>query len=142
MITKWRFIDPETESFSFERYQENVWTPDHTSGIPLDFGTQTRYGIPPGWTGRVLLDYEEWDIEERINDFLGLIGATRTLRPSADIGQYWKPSLNGGPVYQQAEATILRRADAVCPPLYLLRNLENLEGQLAHRRWRVEYCTT
>lgn len=142
MLTQWRYIDQETGLFSYALYQQNIWRPDKTSGIPVEFGDATRYGVPPGWSDWVMLDYEQWNIlnQDTMNNFISLIAATRTLRPSAEIDQYWRPDLGSGPPYLLAEKEILRRADAICPPLYLLDNLDNLEGQLVNRRLRVEYC--
>lgn len=135
----WRHSDPEG-NFDPARYQQNIWRPDVLFDIPPGFGDHARYGIAPGYTGWVILDYEHWDILNHLNDFAALINFTRMLRPGVKICMYWVPRLDANPPYRQAEATILGMADAISPPVYLLNNLENLTGQLYNRQERVRYC--
>ncbi len=142
LVPESRFIDPDTGDYSFAHYQNYIWRPDLTFGIPESFGSETRYGIPPGWTTWVLLDYENWDISNPniMNNFVNLTAGTRTLRPDADIAQYWRPDLNTDEATLQAENTILSLADAIAPPLYLLDSLDNLPLQMYTLQARVEYC--
>ncbi len=142
LVPESRFIDPDTGDYSFAHYQNYIWRPDLTFGIPESFGSETRYGIPPGWTTWVLLDYEDWDITNPnvMNNFVNLTAGTRTLRPDADIAQYWRASSAWDEAHQDAETTILQLADAVAPPLYLLDSLNNLPAQMYTLETRVQHC--
>ena len=140
LITPSRFVNLGTANFNAERYRNKIWTPDRTVGVPLDFGTEERYGIPPGYAGWVVLDYEEWDLVEHFDDFVALITETRILRPDVKICQYWRPQINGDEAYRESETAILGLVDAIAPPLYLVNNLENLQRQLSSRATRVRYC--
>lgn len=140
LMGPWRHTDEETGDFDIARCIENIWRPDVGFGVPEGYGSEERYGIPPGYTGWVILDYEQWNLPYRLVDFLALIATTRQLRPQALIALYWKPNLNGGSVYDQTEALIISQVDAIAPPTYLLNSLENLAAQLYNREQRVRHC--
>ncbi len=140
LMGPWRHTDEATGDFDMERYIQNIWRPDADFGVPEGYGSEERYGIPPGYTGWVILDYEQWNIPARVIDFLALIATTRQLRPEASIALYWKPNINGNYLYLQTEMLILSQVDAIVPTTYLLNSLQNLAAQLYNREQRVRYC--
>lgn len=140
LMGPWRHTDEITGNFDLARYMENIWRPDADFGVPEQYGSVERYGIPPGYAGWVILDYEEWSLPYRLIDFLALIATTRQLRPEASIALYWRPDLYAGYEYAASEALIMSQVDAIVPTTYLLNNLQNLPAQLFDREQRVRHC--
>ncbi len=153
-ITQKRFWNNHTHSYDAARYERFIWTPNEESAVPREFGSAERYGIPPGYGGWVLLDFEKRDplirpdefeeetVRLRVREYTDLIAATRRLRPKAKICWYGlvRGPLDGrsGELIEQ----IVRLADGISVPIYsnLRQDYRNLDHQVEIHQSRLNAC--
>jgi hypothetical protein len=149
LITKWRFFDLETDSFDFSKYTQKIWTPDNDP-VP-GFGGWEKFEIPPHRAVWADLDFEKWEcilqpdtcvdeaVAARVEDYLQLIQATRTLRPDAQVCLHGLVRSELGGESGALIEGIVSRCDAVSPSLQsnLKEDLGNVQQQMEIKRIRV-----
>ena len=153
-ITQKRFWNNHTQMYDAARYKRFIWTPNDESAVPQAFGSAERYGIPPGYDGWVLLDFEKWDpligpaefeeetVRRRVREYTDLIAATRRLRPKAKICWYGlvRGPLDGrsGELIEQ----IVRLADGIGVSMFsnLRQDYGNLDHQNDIHQSRLKAC--
>lgn len=119
LVAEWRFFNQSLGRFDRVKYMENIWRPDLLYGVPGEYGDETRFGIPEGYDGWVLLDFEPPVLADHVESYVTLIAETRALRPDAQLCAYLIAQPFGDFWYHQAVATILPHVDAIAPQIFL-----------------------
>ncbi len=128
LLTQHRFYDPATDDIDLDLYVEQIWTPGARPECSMHLD-----GVPPGFTGPIWLDYEQWDefrnpdnytdqaIISRFFQYYQLIEATRILRPDSPIilHNMLRTAAHGHPLVYALEAMLHLRVHATSPALWV-----------------------